>query len=163
MLAYEVSRQLSRLGKRVKGVILIDSPAPVNHQALPREIARHVLSRGQPLQSDAVKTKLAAVEAAFARHASMLQNYAPRGAGAGAGAEPDQLPCVIISCTRTMDTERLCGVSYPWLSDADARDRSIAEWEALIGRRIPVLDVDCDHFSPFEAAHVSWGPWVIPR
>lgn len=153
MLAYEVSRQLSRLGKRVKGVILIDSPAPVNHQALPPEVARHVLSRGQPLQSDAAKTKLAAVEAAFERHASMLQNYAPHGAGAG--AELGQLPCVIIRCTRTMDTERLCGVSYPWLSDADARDRSIAEWEALIGRRIPVLDVDCDHFSPFEASHVS--------
>lgn len=134
-------------------MILIDSPAPVNHQALPREIARHVLSRGQPLQSDAAQMKLTTVEAAFTRHASMLQNYAPRGAGAG--TEPGLVPCVIIRCTRTMDTERLCGVSYPWLSDADARDRSIAEWEALIGRCIPVLDVDCNHFSPFEPAHVS--------
>lgn len=110
-----------------------------------------MLSRGQPLSSDAAKTKLATVEAAFARHAALLQNYAPRGAG----AEPHQVPCVIINCTRIMDTEKLCGVSYPWLSDADARDRNIVEWETLIGRRIPVLNVDCDHFSPFEAAHVS--------
>lgn len=130
---------------------MIDSPAPVNHEALPREIARHVLSRGQPLSSDAAKTKLATVEAAFARHAALLQNYAPRGAG----AEPHQVPCVIINCTRTMDTEKLCGVSYPWLSDAGARDRNTVEWETLIGRRIPILNVDCDHFSPFEAAHVS--------
>lgn len=154
VLAYEVSRQLSRLGRKVKGVIMIDSPAPVDHQALPREIARHVLSRGQPLYSDAAKTKLASVEAAFARHAAMLQNYAPRGAGDELD-QHHQVPCVIINCTGTMDTEKLCGISYPWLSDADARSRNIAEWETLTGRCISVLNVDCDHFSPFEAAHVS--------
>ncbi|KAI1843804.1 hypothetical protein JX266_010063 [Neoarthrinium moseri] len=54
-----------------------------------------------------------------------------------------------------MDTERLCGVAYPWLNDSAAREASIEGWHQLLGSKILVLEIDCNHFEVFDAAHVA--------
>ncbi|RYP44237.1 hypothetical protein DL768_009270 [Monosporascus sp. mg162] len=151
VLAFEVSRQLRKLGTTVKGVILIDSPYPIDHQALPLEVISHVVkkpSKGRKLLSDAAKQARDTIEAQFRRHARMLQEYNP-------DRNVEDVPCVMLKCTHTFDTETLCGVSYPWLSDDTFRDQCMRDWEQLIGKRIPVMDVDCNHFEVFDEKHIQ--------
>lgn len=154
MLAFEVSRQLRRLGIHVKGVILIDSPVPKDHKALPQEVVSFILSNEpKPANSGAgisaaAQLARARVAAQFERHAMMLQHYQP-------AAEKIAATCVMIKCLENIDTLQAYGVEYPFLSSSEARDESIREWEALTGRQIPVLDLHCNHFEIFNTSHVS--------
>lgn len=153
VLAFEVSRQLARNGKPVKGLVLVDSPVPINHQALPEPIVSYILAKGDsPTTSRVVQEARTRVRDQFLTHAAMLQKYSP---------EPMQsngVPCVFVRCVQTMDTGRLCGTSYPWLNDAEVNKASIKQWERLLGRTIPVLDVDCNHFGAFDASAVRFVP-----
>ncbi|KFA56353.1 hypothetical protein S40293_08749 [Stachybotrys chartarum IBT 40293] len=158
VLASEVARQLSKTGKAVQGIILVDSPAPVDHIALPAEVISYVLGKGSDsggkrVETSAAKDARAKIGAQFARHASMLQNYHPDR------VEPRSrlanIPCVILRCLKTIDTEKLCGVTYPWLGDLKAGDQSIKLWEELLGRDIPVLELDCNHFEVFEGENIK--------
>ncbi|KAL7622053.1 polyketide beta-ketoacyl-synthase [Parahypoxylon ruwenzoriense] len=147
VLAFEVSRQLRQLGRPVKGVVLIDSPLPVNHRALPQEVISYVV--GERLSdisknvSEASKQARDKINQKFYHHAMMLQNYHPQ-------PQPGDVPCVMLKCSQIMDTDALCNVSYPWLSDEGFRERSVKQWEQLIGRQIPVLDLPCNHFQVFD-------------
>ncbi|KAJ8124184.1 hypothetical protein ONZ43_g39 [Nemania bipapillata] len=152
VLAFEVARQLQSLGRSVKGLILIDSPPPVDHQAIPPEIISHIAS-GKPTSGTAYVTESSKqarekIKQRFQYHAMLLQNYHP-------SSKPDDVPCVMLKCSRSMDTESLCGVTYPWISDDGFRERSVRQWEQLIGRSIPVLDVACNHFEVFDADYVE--------
>lgn len=91
----------------------------------------------------------ASIESQFRRHADMLQCYNPKSNPHG------DVPCVMIKCAQNMDTMSLCGVEYPFLGSSESRDQSNSEWENLTGQRIPVLDVDCNHFEVFDDAFVS--------
>ncbi|KAI1637129.1 hypothetical protein F4809DRAFT_661582 [Biscogniauxia mediterranea] len=148
VLAYEVARQLQRQGGqgKVRGVILIDSPAPEDHQALPEAVVSRIVGR---LPTSA-QTR-ASLAAQFNRHAALLQSYHP---GGGKG-ESKKVRCVLIHCTRNFDTEALCGVAYPWLGSAAFRAQSAKTWARLVGADVPVLDLDCDHFAVFESSNVS--------
>ncbi|KAI0409182.1 hypothetical protein F4802DRAFT_239318 [Xylaria palmicola] len=152
VLAFEVSRQLQSLGRVVKGLILIDSPPPVNHKALPQEVVSYIVDNrvtGETTHvTEASKQARDKLKQRFQYHASLLQNYHP---------EPlTDIPCVILNCSRSMDTETLCNVAYPWISSDTFRASSATQWERLLGRTIPVLDIDCNHFEVFDAAHVSF-------
>ena len=105
-------------------------------------------AKGKDPVSEAAKQARDVVVAQFKRHANMLEKYNPR-------ADAGDVPCVILNCTQTLDTQKLCRVSYPWLSEESFREQCVADWEQLIGRRIPVMDVDCDHFEIFDNKHVS--------
>ncbi|KAI1773561.1 hypothetical protein F4818DRAFT_452992 [Hypoxylon cercidicola] len=151
VLAFEVSRQLRRLGRVVKGVVLIDSPPPVDHQGLPQEIISYVVekkqSNGPRIVSEALKLARNKVNLNFQHHATLLQNYHPQ-------PQIGDAPCVMLKCSQVMDTRTLCNVAYPWLSDENFRTKSIGLWERLIGRRIPVLEVACNHFEVFDSEYV---------
>ncbi|KAL7939401.1 hypothetical protein V8C35DRAFT_326452 [Trichoderma chlorosporum] len=158
VLAFEVSRQLQLQGTRVKGVILVDSPVPKGHEALPRQIISYILDQrrnGSPsgnrvaANSEAAMRARASIESQFRRHADMLQCYNPKSNPHG------DVPCVIIRCAQNMDTMSLCGVEYPFLGSSESRDQSTREWENLTGQRIPVLDVDCNHFEVFDDAFAA--------
>ncbi|KAJ3580046.1 hypothetical protein NPX13_g523 [Xylaria arbuscula] len=152
VLAFEVARMLQSYGLAVKGLILIDSPPPIKHEALPQEIVSHVLSKHtgpeNGFASETSKKALETMKRRFRDHAMMLQNYQP---------EPlvDSIPCVMLKCSCSMDTQSLCGVTYPWISDDEFRDKSVAQWEQLVGESIPVLDIDCNHFEVFDPKHVE--------
>lgn len=144
MLAYCVANQLRRLGRRVDGLILIDSPPPIDHRALPREVITHIIGgREHQLASTAARQARDGIRASFAHHAALLEAYQPSPTADG------QLPAVLLLCTKTMDTRALCGVDYPWLSDAVAREMTTTQWEALLGRRVTELKLNCNHFEPF--------------
>lgn len=158
VLAFEVSRQLQKKGKTVKGVVLIDSPVPIDHEGLPAEVISYVLAKGsggagsRSVTSAAAQSARASIDTQFKRHANMLQNYHP---GPASQTGPDDVPCVIIRCAQTLDTEKLCGVSYPWLSDSNFSKESVKKWEELTGRHIPVVELECAHFDVFESANIE--------
>ncbi|KAI1145212.1 hypothetical protein F4825DRAFT_474651 [Nemania diffusa] len=152
VLAFEVARQLQSLGRSVKGLILIDSPPPLDHQAIPPEIISYILgdntASGPAYAIESSKQAREKIKHRFKHHAMLLQNYHPK-------PKTDNVPCVMLKCSRSMDTETLCNVAYPWVSDDDFRERSVWQWEQLIGRSIPVLDVACNHFEVFGADYVG--------
>ncbi|KAF3354947.1 Rho-type GTPase-activating protein 2 [Verticillium dahliae VDG1] len=149
VLALEVSHQLQQRGNSPKGIILIDSPLPIEHEPLPEEIISRVVRKFPSLHESGAAAKVrSCVEAQFRRHAGLLKGYSPlplRG----------DVPCVSIVCKKTIDTQALCGVSYPWLSDSGFRDKSLKGWERLLGREIPVLEIDCNHFEVFDAPNID--------
>lgn len=149
MLAFEVSRQLRQRGKPPRGIILIDSPTPIGHEPLPKEVISHVVSKTASQRgSEAAAEARSCIEAQFRRHAGLLQKYDPL-------PEEGDVQCVSISCVRTMDTQELCGVSYPWLAEDGFRRESLRSWERLLKQSIAVLEVDCNHFEVFEPSYVS--------
>lgn len=166
-MAFEVSRQLLKLGKAVKGLVLVDSPAPINHTALPEEIITYLLNKGHSgastkmVVSDAAQKARANIQGQFKLHASLLENYNPQVATPEMGYV--DVPCVILRCLRTMDTKGLCGVDYPWLNDAKFSEETVQLWEMLTGRKIPVLELNCSHFEVFEPDHVRFPLKITKR
>lgn len=150
VLAYEVARQLLQLHWDVKGVILIDSPCPKNHQPLPEPIIQHILRPLFKTNSTAQENSIAAVAAQFHAHAGFLSDYLPSPT-----FPPKDLRYVMLRNEETMDTSHLCGVAYPWLDDQEARSRSIKDWEDIVGCQITVLGIPGNHFEPFASQHVS--------
>ena len=149
-MAFEVARQLSRKGTRVKGVILIDSPCPIDHTPLPEEIISGIAGlKDTELKSKNALNLRQQIQSRFKSHATMLSAYSP------APEKEVDFSCILLQCTETINTETLYGVSYPWLSDTKHREESSKLWEELIGTSIPVLDLACDHFQVFDKSQVS--------
>ncbi|KAI1275967.1 Alpha/Beta hydrolase protein [Xylaria sp. FL0933] len=151
VLAFEMARQLRRLGRTPKGVVLIDSPSPVGHRALPAEIISHIIKQsesGAAGVTETAKRARARIASQFQHHAGLLERYAPE-------PRSGDVPCIMLRCTQTMDTEALCGVRYPWLSDETVRARFVGEWEGLIGRHVTCYDIACNHFEVFQSRNIG--------
>ena len=143
-MAFEVSRQLQRRGCAPGGLILIDSPVPIQHEPLPADIISLIVGKSHTGAAGA----RSCIEAQFRRNARLLQSYAPP-------PEPDGALCIAIVCSQLMDTQNLCGRPYRWLSDGDSREKSLKDWEQLLGRELPVLELNCNHFEVFSPVNVS--------
>ena len=141
-MAFEVAHQLRRQGREVKGIILIDSPYPVNHQPLPDEVIAHVSKGG----SSATRQRVAQQ---FQAKAALLAEYqAPQS------THPFK-KVVMLRSRDTFDCERLCGVHYPWLSDQNMRSRAVEAWKVLIGHHPKVLEIPGNYFEAFIMQNVS--------
>nr|ALQ32935.1 putative polyketide synthase [Fusarium sacchari] len=136
IVAYEAAQHLSMRGLKVRGLVLIDSPSPVNHEPLPAAvIASLANSRGTN-----------ALQEEFLSNASLLGTYKPVSFHQVTGVA---LKTVVLRSQETLDTEALCGVRYDWLSRQDTRDAAVETWEALVGGPIEVLPIPGNHFQPF--------------
>ncbi|KAI1335917.1 ketoacyl-synt-domain-containing protein [Xylariaceae sp. FL0016] len=153
VLAFEVARQLRDRGHdrpRVHGVLLLDSPFPLGHAPLPAAVIAHVA--GQISRASA--STQASLRAQFERHAAMLQDYEP-DVPSSSSSPGSGIPCFAVHCMRAFDTQKLCGVSYPWLSSVQHRREGVEAWSGLAGRPVPILELDCHHFEVFEAEHIA--------
>lgn len=139
-MAYEIAQQLTRLGKRVQGVILIDSPFPQDHIGLPEQVIQQILKPLNP------KTR-AVLSTQFRSHAKFLSDYR-------ATRDISKAQFVTLHCRDTYNTTKLCGVQYPWLEDQAARFESLAKWKKLCGKS-HVLSIPGNHFEPFSPSNVS--------
>lgn len=124
----------------MKGLILIDSPSPINHKPLPEEVIAYVT------RSNSTDGALAQE---FRRNASLLGLYEPKPLDA-----KTELKVIMLRSNDTFDTETLCGVRYDWLSSQDARTEDIMKWESLVGSKINVLPIRGNHFEPFTSENV---------
>lgn len=138
-MAFAAGQELIKLGFEVKGLILIDSPFPINHQPLPDAIIAHFV-------------KNTALIDKFKQNASLLGRYKP---------PPDivsEFKIAYLRCQDTIDTERLCNVKYDWLSRQDTRDEAIVGWMEILHGQAKVFPIPGNHFEPFAPQNVSLLP-----
>lgn len=143
VVAFEAARQLMAKGFEVKGLVLIDSPNPINHEPLPKEV---IASIAKSNNQSGVADGRTAMEEEFQYNASLLGQYQ---AVPLSSPNAPKLKTVMLRSRDVMDTESLCGVSYEWLSDQDARSDAITAWEGLVGGHVKVLSIPGNHFEPF--------------
>ncbi|KAI1261343.1 hypothetical protein F5Y18DRAFT_202343 [Xylariaceae sp. FL1019] len=153
VLAFEVARQLLALGRTVEGLLLIDAPLPIDHQPLPQEVISYIakkMSAGPEAtaMTSAAKQARERVNKNFQYHAGLIQTYQAK-------PQAVNIPCVALKCARSMDTQKLANVSYPWLGEDDFRTQATEQWQSLIGQDVPILDIPCHHFEVFDAEHVG--------
>ncbi|KAM0544995.1 hypothetical protein ACHAPJ_011576 [Fusarium lateritium] len=140
VVAYEAARLLAIRGVDVKGLVLIDSPNPINHIPLPAPIVDSITRpAGQSGAMNALKQE-------FLSNASLLGSYKPEVFSRVTGSP---LRTVILRSQNTLDTEAHFGVRYDWLSQQEARDDAIVAWENLVGGAVEVLPIPGNHFEPF--------------
>ncbi|KAL9583818.1 MAG: hypothetical protein Q9212_002491 [Teloschistes hypoglaucus] len=145
IVAYEIARQLSASGViRVRGLVLIDSPLPLNHSPLPEKVINHVIASSSASGS-AINVNLLRE---FKHCARLLSEYNP--APLTASRRNGGIKTIMLRSADTFDTESRCGVEYPWLRDQEARRRSIEGWKGLVGADLGVLEIPGNHFEVFD-------------
>jgi thioesterase domain-containing protein len=153
VVAFEAARQLAARGVEVKGLILIDSPYPVDHEPLPASIISKIIQPShQPLGPP---RKYAALEEEFSYNASLLGIYEPEPFYSVSGR---RLKTVMLRSQDVFDSEALCGVRYDWLSRQDTRTAAISAWRELVGDHVHVMSIPGNHFEPFLERNVSSKP-----
>lgn len=132
------------LGIEVKGLVLIDSPSPVDHQPLPAAIISSITKAN--CQGYSPSGSIVALEEEFLSNASLLETYKPKSLSE---ATEKILKTVMLRSKDVVNTEALWGVRYDWLSRQDIRNAALATWEKLVGDYIEVLPIPGNHFEPF--------------
>ncbi|PQE12579.1 polyketide synthase protein [Rutstroemia sp. NJR-2017a BBW] len=146
VVAFEAARQiLEQRGVRVKGLILIDSPYPINHEPLPKQVIHHILRPNSTTEIHDLPTNDVLLEE-FQRNAALLGDYTPTEL---TGRKAFGVPTVMLQSKDTFDTVAQCGVEYPWLSSQSARGDAVASWEGLIGDKLEVFPIPGNHFEAF--------------
>ncbi|CAJ2501648.1 Uu.00g045010.m01.CDS01 [Anthostomella pinea] len=131
VVAYEISRTLRRMDCNVSGLILIDSPCPINHVGLPQALLEQVC-KGKPKW----------VLENFQRHTALLRDHVP-------DASQRDFPVAFLKSTALVSAS-LDGARCAFLDNASERNREIQHWEALTGRRLTLLDIPGNHFQAFD-------------
>lgn len=155
VVAFEVALQLRKLKHQVVGLILIDSPFPINHKPIPDKVIRYITSStfrfgvAQKLQEYVITQ--------FRLNSSFLSSYVPQMDGLL------DIPVVMLSSRDVLNTDQLCGVPYQWLSDRNTRQDEIKKWNTLIHGQLSVLEIPGNHFEPFEEDNVCIPPLRCPN
>ncbi|KAL8719406.1 MAG: hypothetical protein Q9225_003591 [Loekoesia sp. 1 TL-2023] len=145
VVAYEAARQLSARGFQVRGLLLIDSPLPRNHEPLPEKVIQHVTSTtSAPVSPNLLRE--------FKHCARLLSRYNPPPF---TGEQQASIKTVMLRSADTFDAQALCGVEYPWLGSQEARSQAIEGWKGLVGDSLDVLTIPGDHFEIFKADNLE--------
>ncbi|KDQ50552.1 hypothetical protein JAAARDRAFT_583047 [Jaapia argillacea MUCL 33604] len=146
VVAFEAARILLKRGVQVKGVVLIDSPSPVNHVPLSDSLIDSVVKLdSKTANSDIAKL----IKAQFQTNSRLLGKYDPL---ASKGPFP---PLVLL---RSQEGYNPSGVSVQvpqWLADRSEPRQAAAGWEKLVGSRVKIMDIPGHHFQPFQASNIS--------
>jgi thioesterase domain-containing protein len=147
IVALEAALQLSRMDVEIEGLLLIDSPFPIGHSPLPDAVISHATSSSEKSFGTSSTTKVLRRE--FKRNAALLGKYHPR---------LDQLKgmrVVMLKSKDVIDTEKKCGVDYPWLSSQQTRNEAVMKWNVIFKDGMLVIDIPGNHFEAFESDNVS--------
>ena len=149
IIAFEVARQLLNDGVAVKGVVLIDSPNPLNHVPLSDELIDSIVKLSDPSSASSNRISFL-VKRQFQMNSQILFNYNP-----AMGSGPYPQPVLLRS------REDYCpsgGLEVPeWLfrrSDVVDRLSAIAGWEKIVGAPVKCIDIEGNHFQPFQSPYV---------
>nr|POF15331.1 orsellinic acid synthase [Quercus suber] len=147
VVALEAARQLTDKGYKVKGVVLIDSPFPDDHVALPTPVIDHIIGSAAFASISSATREL--LSSRFRHHAALLEAYQPPR------SKFESLKAVLLQSQDTFDTKKLCGVDYPWLSDKETHVQSSMKWQQYFKQDIVIHDIPGNHFEPFMDGNVS--------
>jgi len=143
--AYEIALQLTSRGIQVKGILLIDSPSPINHIPLSDSLIDTVID----LDARAARSELSAlVKKQFSMNARMLGKYVPH---ATASLCP---PLVLLRSSEGYKPKGVADIPT-WLSDRGNPQTSVAGWQSLAHCSVKVLDIPGHHFEPFHSSNIA--------
>ncbi|KAG0128102.1 hypothetical protein HOY82DRAFT_623065 [Tuber indicum] len=146
VVAFEAGRQLLQAGKKVMGVVLIDSPCPINHQGLPSEVIAAVSKSARSGPGSRQKIEQL-IKSQFEANTRNLVNYNP--------TPSDKNPKLILLRSREgFSTRGLNCQPHAWLEDRSDPSAATAGWEELVGSRVRVIDIPGNHFEPFDNKNV---------
>ncbi|KAJ5279451.1 type I iterative polyketide synthase [Penicillium angulare] len=150
VVAFEAARVLMAEGHTVTGVVLIDSPPPINHRPLSDNIIDAVTKGGKNRGGLVGKTIRNLVRQSFTSCASMLGAFEPENTTSARRPIPKTF------LLRSRDGFYLStGVENAWLQDRSDPRMSIEGWEILTKTRMPYMDIPGDHFQVFDVANVQ--------
>lgn len=176
VVAFEVARQLLQENNLetkslVRGVMLIDSPCPVQHVPLSSEIIDAVLaSAHSELPSTTFsssagwkKEVLRLVRRQFEYNARLLSEYGSALRNCESEHEVDDPvlgsfpPLVLLRSKQGFRSPKIPSKDVPeWLRGRKSLKAGVDGWEGLAGRdKVKVLDIPGDHFSVFKDENVS--------
>lgn len=145
MAAYETALQLAKKGIKTRGILLIDSPSPINHVPLSDALIDSVVNLdARGASSDVGRL----VKAQFAMNARLLGKYDPRATG---GTCP---PLILLRSSEGFNPPGIPDVPI-WLADRSDPQIVTRGWESLASGPVKVLDIPGHHFTPFHSANVS--------
>jgi thioesterase domain-containing protein len=157
IIAFEVARQLLNSGVVVKGVLLIDSPNPLNHVPLSDELIDSIAKLGDPNSASSNRISFL-VKRQFQMNSQILLNYDP---AMGSGPYPQ-----LVLLRSREDYCASGGLEIPeWLSRrGGVADRlsAIAGWEKIVGAPVKCIDIEGNHFQPFQSPYVRVCPIFSP-
>ncbi|PWY93214.1 ketoacyl-synt-domain-containing protein [Aspergillus sclerotioniger CBS 115572] len=145
VLAHEIAQRLDQCGYDTLGVLLIDSPCPLDHEPLPSAVVDHILSA----ETLSPSTKIA-LAAQFKCHAQFLADYSITGS-----PPPPHRRYIMLYSEQNFDTWSVCGQRYLWLESQEERLASLRKWEALLGRQLTTYNIPGNHFEPFSHDNVG--------
>ncbi|KAI2469619.1 putative polyketide synthase [Annulohypoxylon bovei var. microspora] len=151
VVAFEAARRLVAQGHGVIGVVLIDSPAPLDHQPLSPRIIDAVTGQAKVPVTDTAKAIRALTRRSFASCASLLDAFTPES--------PDALPVPRVFLLRSRDGWQ--DPSDPeffeneWLQNRRNPRGAISGWETVTASKVAWVDIPGDHFQVFDAANIE--------
>ncbi|KAH3574576.1 hypothetical protein KXV22_000413 [Aspergillus fumigatus] len=163
VVAFEVARVLMAEGYAVTGVVLIDSPPPINHTPLSANIIDAV-TKGDRTRGGLVgETIRNLVRESFTACAGMLGAFKPEAVT----STRQPIPRTFLLRSKdgfhlntSNDSRR---VENAWLQDRSDPRTSIEGWEILTKAKMHYMDIPGDHFQVFDVANVSLGYFYVSR
>jgi thioesterase domain-containing protein/acyl carrier protein len=154
IIAFEVARQLLSSGVVVKGVVLIDSPNPLNHVPLSDELIDSIVKISDPKSASSNRMTFL-VKRQFQMNSQILINYDP---AMGSGPNPQ-----LVQLRSREDYSPAGGPEIPeWLSRREEHLLAIAGWEKIVGAPVKCIDIEGNHFQAFQSPYVRVRPISPP-
>ncbi|KAF8810981.1 polyketide beta-ketoacyl-synthase [Phlegmacium glaucopus] len=156
VVAFEVAKQLGIKSKlvKVKGVILIDTPDPLNHVPLSLPLIEDIIGNSnngnlKPDVRELCKTQ-------FTTNAKLLSEYDPYAYGTVGDLPLEALPVRLVCLVCSDGYKAPSSIDVPsWLADRGDRTTITEGWELVSGSAVQVLDIPGHHFEPFQPQNIA--------
>jgi thioesterase domain-containing protein len=142
--AFETARQLFELGISVKGVLLIDSPSPIDNVHFSEALIDLIVDRDLHSANSEIKRL---VKTQLKMNSRMLERYEPL---ANCAPHP---PLVQLRSREPFMPDGIDDVPE-WLADRSDPRKAYAGWEKLVEVPVRTWDIPGNHFQPFQASNV---------
>jgi hypothetical protein len=140
----------------LKGVILIDSPNPLNHVPLSLPLIEDIIDNSIKRNSDIREF----CKSQFTTNAKLLREYDPYKIANLNEGLPLRLVCLV--CRDGYNSPTSCVDVPSWLSDRGDITTIPKGWELVSGSVVQALDIPGHHFEPFQPHNVSDFRFVQP-
>ncbi|KAH8088988.1 ketoacyl-synt-domain-containing protein [Cristinia sonorae] len=148
VLAFEISRLLSREGITVSGLVLIDSPCPQTSNTLSDAVINQVFS-----SKGKVPSKLR--DLARDNIKSLTRSLVAYDHTKSPASHSRSPPAVMLACNEGLNVHHVDSRSTRWLADRQNLSEMVVEWEKALGEKVPVLEIPGNHFDIFDARNID--------
>ncbi|KAJ5758156.1 type I iterative polyketide synthase [Penicillium nucicola] len=153
VVAFEAARVLLAEGHAVTGVVLIDSPPPLNHKPLSANIIDAVTRGGRNRGGLVGQTIHSHVRKSFTACAGMLGAFEPEAVTSTSRPIPRTFLLRSKDGFQLQAADGIQEIENAWLQDRSDPRTSIEDWEIVTKAKMPYMDIPGDHFQVFDAAN----------